>query len=72
MKYIEEQVRLDLLAGMLLRSYSITVGQWLVSPITIRRYGPIQKSYDNHPNYQFHRGDVKNTDLMKELAEDCD
>jgi len=36
------------------------------------KYGPIQKSYDNHPNYQFHRGDVKNTDLMKELAEDCD
>ena len=36
------------------------------------KYGPVQKSYDNHPNYQFHRGDAKNTPLMKELLEDCD
>lgn len=36
------------------------------------KYGPIQKSYDKHPQYHFVRGDAKNTGLMKELAEDCD
>lgn len=36
------------------------------------KYGVIEKSYDNNPNYQFVRGDVKDTNLMKELIEDCD
>lgn len=36
------------------------------------KYGPIEKSYDKHPNYHFTRGDVKNVDLMKELLEGCD
>lgn len=36
------------------------------------KYGKIEKSYDNHPNYHFVEGDCKNTDLMKELIEDCD
>lgn len=36
------------------------------------KYGPVQKSYDAHPGYHFVEGDCKNTDLMKELIEDCD
>jgi len=36
------------------------------------KYGPITKSYDKHPAYTFVRGDVKNTELLKELAADCD
>ncbi len=36
------------------------------------KYGPIVKSYDKHPAYTFVRGDVKNTELMKELLHDCD
>jgi UDP-glucose 4-epimerase len=36
------------------------------------KYGEIKKSYDNHPNYQFVRGDAKNTELLKELIEGCD
>jgi len=36
------------------------------------KYGPVKKSYDNHPNYKFTKGDVKDTDLMKELAAECD
>lgn len=35
------------------------------------KYGPIVKSYDNHPSYTFVRGDAKNTDLLKELSADC-
>ena len=36
------------------------------------KYGPIEKSYDHDPAYHFVEGDVKDTDLMKELASDCD
>lgn len=36
------------------------------------KYGPIQKSYDQHPAYHFVEGDCKDTSLMKELMEDCD
>jgi len=36
------------------------------------KYGPVEKSYDHHPNYIFAQGDVKDTQLMKELIADCD
>ncbi len=36
------------------------------------KYGPIEHSYDKHPNYTFVRGDAKNVDLMKELTIECD
>jgi UDP-glucose 4-epimerase len=36
------------------------------------KYGKVEKSYDTHPNYHFVEGDVKNTDLLKELIQDCD
>ena len=36
------------------------------------KYGPVEKSYDNHPNYRFVEGDAKDVDLMKELVADCD
>jgi nucleoside-diphosphate-sugar epimerase len=36
------------------------------------KYGPVEKSYDKHPNYHFTQGDVKDLDLMKRLAADCD
>lgn len=35
------------------------------------KYGKVEKSYDNHPNYHFAQGDVKDTDLMKKLLSDC-
>lgn len=36
------------------------------------KYGKVEKSYDNHKNYSFTEGDVKDTDLMKELISECD
>lgn len=36
------------------------------------KYGEVRKSYDNHPNYHFKEGDVKDIELMKKLMEDCD
>ena len=36
------------------------------------KYGPIEKSYQNHPGYTFVQGDATNVDLLTELAADCD
>lgn len=36
------------------------------------KYGKVEKSYDNHPNYHFVEGDAKDVNLMKELISDCD
>ena len=36
------------------------------------KYGEITKSYDDHPNYQLIKGDVKNTGLVIEALQDCD
>jgi nucleoside-diphosphate-sugar epimerase len=36
------------------------------------KYGKVAKSYDNHPNYHFVEGDVKDLPLMKSLAAQCD
>ena len=36
------------------------------------KYGKVEKSYDNDPNYHFVEGDVKNTKLLTELAMECD
>jgi UDP-glucose 4-epimerase len=36
------------------------------------KYGRSERSYDNNPKYRFVEGDVKDTDLLKELMADCD
>lgn len=36
------------------------------------KYGPVAKSYDDHPRYQFIKGDVCDVELMKQLLSDCD
>lgn len=36
------------------------------------KYGPVQRSYDDHPNYHFVEGDARDTDLMVELLDGCD
>jgi UDP-glucose 4-epimerase len=36
------------------------------------KYGPLKKSYDEHPRYRFVEGDAKDVPLMRELAGDCD
>lgn len=38
----------------------------------LSKYGDIEKSYDNHPNYRFVKGDAKDVELLKELIKDCD
>lgn len=36
------------------------------------KYGPVTKSYDEHPSYRFVEGDARDVDLMVELLADCD
>lgn len=47
-------------------------GHLVVGIDNYSKYGPVKKSYDHHPNYNFVRGDVKDIKLMKELIADCD
>ncbi len=51
----------------------LLANDWQVVGIdNFSKYGELTKSYDSHPNYEFHRGDVKNTGMLKEIAADCD
>ena len=36
------------------------------------KYGPVSRSYDEHPNYTFVEGDARDVDLLTKLASDCD
>ncbi len=36
------------------------------------KYGEVKKSYDDHPNFKFVKGDAKDVNLLKELSEDVD
>jgi nucleoside-diphosphate-sugar epimerase len=36
------------------------------------KYGYVEKSYDGHPHFTKVGGDAKDSDLLKQLAEDCD
>jgi len=36
------------------------------------KYGKVERSYDNHPNYTFIEGDAKDVELLKKLIADCD
>lgn len=36
------------------------------------KYGPVRRSYDDHPNYHFVEGDARDTDLVTELLDGCD
>jgi nucleoside-diphosphate-sugar epimerase len=36
------------------------------------KYGPVRKSYQDHPHYRFIQGDAKDTALLTDLLRDCD
>ena len=59
------------IAGYLIEE--LLANNWEVVGIdNLSKYGPVEKSYDNHQNYTFVKGDVKDTPLMKKLLSDCD
>ena len=47
-------------------------GHSVVGIDNLSKYGESSKSYDDHSDYKFVKGDVKDLALMKELIEDCD
>lgn len=50
----------------------LSKGYQVVGIDNYSKYGPVAKSYDDHPNYHFYKEDVRNTALMTELLADCD
>src|SRR3954453_5320494 len=36
------------------------------------KYGPVRKSYDDHPGYHFVEGDARDVALLADLLRDCD
>lgn len=47
-------------------------GHEVVGIDNFSKYGKLEKSYDNHPNYTFIEGDAKDVELMKKACEDAD
>ena len=47
-------------------------GHEVVGVDNYSKYGPVKKSYDDHPNYTLYVDDVEKVDLMVELASDAD
>jgi UDP-glucose 4-epimerase len=50
----------------------LEAGHEVVGIDNFSKYGPVEKSYDDHPRYRLVKGDAKDVGLMKELAADCD
>jgi UDP-glucose 4-epimerase len=47
-------------------------GHEVVGLDNFSKYGPVTHSYDDNPGYRFVEGDARDTDLVTELAADCD
>ena len=50
----------------------LSKGYEVVGVDNYSKYGPVKKSYDDHPSYRLVVGDVQDTKLMVELLEDVD
>ena len=50
----------------------LEAGHEVVGLDNFSKYGPLAKSYDDHPRYRFVEGDAKDAALLQELARDCD
>jgi UDP-glucose 4-epimerase len=50
----------------------LEAGHEVVGLDNFSKYGPLAKSYDDHPRYRFVEGDAKDAGLLRELARDCD
>jgi UDP-glucose 4-epimerase len=50
----------------------LEAGHEVVGIDNFSKYGPLAKSYDDHPRYRFVEGDAKDVSLVTELARGCD
>jgi UDP-glucose 4-epimerase len=47
-------------------------GHTVIGVDNYSKYGPVEKSYQNHPNYRFVQGDARDAKLLTGLAADCE
>lgn len=59
------------IAGYLIEEL-LSAGHEVVGIDNLSKYGPVEKSYSDHPSYRFVVGDAKSTSLVKDLLVDCD
>jgi len=50
----------------------LEAGHEVIGIDNISKYGDVSKSYDNHPNFKFIKGDCKDAGLLKESMSSCD
>ena len=50
----------------------LAAGHEVVGVDDLSKYGPVARSYDDHPGYRFVQGDAKDAKLLRELVGDCD
>jgi UDP-glucose 4-epimerase len=50
----------------------LEAGHEVVGVDNFSKYGPVHRSFDDHPGYRFVEGDAKDSSLLAELAADCD
>lgn len=50
----------------------LSAGHEVVGLDNFWKYGPVRRSFDDHPGYRFVEGDAKDVALLKSLLEDCD
>lgn len=50
----------------------LSQGHEVVGLDNLSKYGPVAKSYDDHPRYRFVNGDARDVDLLSDLLEECD
>jgi UDP-glucose 4-epimerase len=50
----------------------LSAGHEVIGVDNFSKYGPLTKSYDDHPLYQLVEGDAKDAHLLRELGRDCD
>src|SRR5215472_3434451 len=50
----------------------LDAGHRVVGLDNFSKYGPLKKSYENHPCYRLVEGDAKDVELLSELTQDCD
>ena len=50
----------------------LDAGYEVVGVDNYSKYGPVKRSYDNHPGYMLVQGDAKNIELLTEHAMGCD
>ncbi len=59
------------IAGYLVQKL-LDEGHRVIGVDNFSKYGPVQKSYQHHPNYRFVEGDASDRELLSELAVQCD